>query len=199
MSISRSGLSSSYLSAVMAEAFRERPALTEFDGNTHQDIINRFRLLDCDLFQHNRALVAQTHWLHLPRGAGGGQIGVLRREFEKKRRHLPLRKLMTDAGNAVLQIKPVFMMSPLSIAKFIPPGSVRFDLVIFDEASQVRPVDAMGAILRARQAVVVGDNRQLPPTSFFDRVADGDGNEEESPVNCRSRKHPGHVPRVWRA
>ena len=148
---------------------------------THPDIINRFRLLDCDLFQHNRALVAQAHWLHLPRGPGGGQIGVLRREFEKKRRHLPLRKLMTDAGNAVLQIKPVFMMSPLSIAKFIPPGSVRFDLVIFDEASQVRPVDAMGAILRARQAVVVGDNRQLPPTSFFDRVVDGDGDAEESP------------------
>ena len=171
----------SYLSTVMAEGFRERPSLAEFDGNTHQDIINRFRLLDCDLFQHNRALVAQTHWLHLPRGAGGGQVGVLRREFEKKRRHLPLRKLMTDAGNAVLQIKPVFMMSPLSIAKFIPPGSVRFDLVIFDEASQVRPVDAMGAILRARQAVVVGDNRQLPPTSFFDRVVDGDGDAEESP------------------
>ena len=157
------------------------PPMAEFDGNTHQDIINRFRLLDCDLFQHNRALVAQTHWVHLPRGAGGGQVGVLRREFEKKRRHLPLRKLMTDAGNAVLQIKPVFMMSPLSIAKFIPPGSVRFDLVIFDEASQVRPVDAMGAILRARQAVVVGDNRQLPPTSFFDRVVDGDGYAEESP------------------
>ncbi|MCY4600495.1 MAG: DUF3320 domain-containing protein [Acidobacteria bacterium] len=173
----------SCLSTVMAEAFRERSALTEFDGNTHQDIINRFRLLDRDLFQHNRALVAQAHWRRLPRGPGGGQIGVLRREFEKKRRHLPLRKLMTEAGNAILQIKPVLMMSPLSIAKFIPPGSVRFDLVVFDEASQVRPVDAMGAILRARQAVVVGDNRQLPPTSFFDRVAD-DGEEEESPATA---------------
>ena len=174
----------SYLSAVMAEAFRERPDLIEFDGNTHQDIINRFRLLDRDLFQHNRALVAQAHWQRLPRGPGGGQIGVLRREFEKKRRHLPLRRLMTEAGHAILQIKPVFMMSPLSIAKFIPPGSVHFDLVIFDEASQVRPVDAMGAILRARQAVVVGDNRQLPPTSFFDRVADGDVDEEESPATA---------------
>ena len=169
-----------YLSTVMAEAFRERPALTEFDGNTHQDIIARFRLLDGDLFQHNRALVAEAHWRRLPRGSGGGQLGVLRREFEKKRRHLPLRKLITDAGNAILQIKPVFMMSPLSIAKFVPPGSIRFDLVIFDEASQVRPVDAIGAILRARQAVVVGDNKQLPPTSFFDRVADVDEDSEQS-------------------
>ena len=172
----------SYLSTVLAQAFRERPDLVEFDGSTHQAIINRFRLLDRDLFQHNRALVAQAHWRRLPRGGGGGQIGVLRREFEKKRRHLPLRKLMTEAGNAILQIKPVFMMSPLSIAKFIPPGSVHFDLVIFDEASQVRPVDAIGAILRARQAVVVGDNRQLPPTSFFDRVAEDYGDEDDPPA-----------------
>ena len=116
----------------------------------------------------------------MPSGRGGGQIGVLRREFQKKRRHLPLRKLMTEAGNAILQIKPVFMMSPLSIAKFIPPGSVRFDLVIFDEASQVRPADALGAVLRAGQAVVVGDTRQLPPTSFFDHMADEDADATET-------------------
>ena len=86
---------------------------------------------------------------------------------------------MAEAGNAILQIKPVFMMSPLSIAKFVPPGSIRFDLVIFDEASQVKPVDALGAILRAGQAVVVGDSKQLPPTSFFDRMADEDPDAEE--------------------
>ena len=71
------------------------------------------------------------------------------------------------------------MMSPLSIAKYIPPGSVEFDLVVFDEASQVRPVEALGAIIRGRQAVVVGDSKQLPPTSFFDRLGD-DGQEEGS-------------------
>ena len=71
------------------------------------------------------------------------------------------------------------MMSPLSIAKYIPPGSVSFDIVVFDEASQVRPVEAMGAILRGRQSVVVGDSRQLPPTSFFDS-AGRDMEEEQS-------------------
>ena len=111
----------------------------------------------------------------------------MRREFEKKRRHLPIRKLMTEAGNAILQIKPGFMMSPLSIAKFIPPGSVRFDLVIFDEASQVRPVDALGALLRAGQAVVVGDTQQLPPTSFFDRMAeDGDDPDTTATADLES-------------
>lgn len=169
-----------WLTALIATVFHDNPSLAEFDGETHQRIIERFRQLDLDLFQHNRAQVAEAHWQRLPRGQGGGQLGVLRREFEKKRRHFPLRKLMAEAGNAILRIKPVFMMSPLSIAKFVPPGSIRFDLVIFDEASQVKPVDALGAILRAGQAVVVGDSKQLPPTSFFDRMADGDPDAEET-------------------
>ena len=130
-------------------------------------------------FHHNQALIAERHWQQLPRHHGGGQLGVLKREFQKKTRHLPVRRLMQEAGRAIQSIKPVFMMSPLSIAKYIPPGSVDFDLVVFDEASQVRPVEALGAIIRARQAIVVGDSKQLPPTSFFDRMADG-GEEEAS-------------------
>ena len=160
-------------------AFREREALARFDGATHGGIIDRFRDLDMAQFHHNRAVIAERHWEQLPRHHGGGQLGVLRREFQKKTRHLAVRRLMQEAGRAVQSIKPVFMMSPLSIAKYIPPGSVDFDLVVFDEASQVRPVEALGAIIRGRQAVVVGDSKQLPPTSFFDRMADG-GEEEAS-------------------
>ena len=160
-------------------AFRERPTLAEFDGATHAGIVERFRELDMAQFHHHRTLIAERHWQQLPRQQGGGQLGVLRREFQKKTRHLPVRVLMKKAGRAIQSIKPVFMMSPLSIAKYIPPGSVDFDLVVFDEASQVRPVEALGAIIRGRQAVVVGDSKQLPPTSFFDRMAD-DGEEEGS-------------------
>ena len=160
-------------------AFRERPTLAEFDGATHAGIVEQFRELDMAQFHHNRALIAERHWQQLPRHHGGGQLGVLRREFQKKRRHLPVRRLMKEAGRAIQTIKPVFMMSPLSIAKYIPPGSVDFDIVVFDEASQVRPVEALGAIIRGRQAVVVGDSKQLPPTSFFDRMAD-DGDDEGS-------------------
>ncbi len=166
-------------SAWLDLAFRERPTLAEFDGATHAGIVERFRELDMAQFHHNRALIAERHWGQLPRHHGGGQLGVLRREFQKKTRHLPVRVLMQKAGRAIRTIKPVFMMSPLSIAKYIPPGSVDFDLVVFDEASQVRPVEALGAIIRGRQAVVVGDSKQLPPTSFFDRMAD-DGEDEGS-------------------
>ena len=73
----------------------------------------------------------------------------------------------------------MFMMSPLSIANYLPPGCAEFDLVIFDEASQVKPVDALGAIVRGKQIVVVGDSKQLPPTSFFDFLTNGDESEDE--------------------
>ena len=167
-------------------AFRERPTLAEFDGATHAGIVERFRELDMAQFHHNRAQIAERHWERLPRHHGGGQLGVLRREFQKKRRHLPVRVLMNKAGRAVQGIKPVFMMSPLSIAKYIPPGSIEFDLVVFDEASQVRPVEALGAIIRGRQAVVVGDSKQLPPTSFFDRMADDTDDEGSQTADLES-------------
>ena len=160
-------------------AFSERPTLAEFDGATHTRVLERFRRLDKAQFHHNQALIAERHWQQVPRHDGGGQLGILRREFQKRTRHKPVRVLMIEAGRAIQRIKPVFMMSPLSIAKYIPPGSVSFDLVVFDEASQVRPVEALGAIIRGKQSVVVGDDKQLPPTSFFDRMAD-EGDEERS-------------------
>jgi len=83
-------------------------------------------------------------------------------------------------------IKPVWMMSPMSIANFLPPGAIDFDLVIFDEASQVRPVDAIGAVARGRQLVVVGDTKQLPPTSFFDKLNTETEDEENVTADMQS-------------
>ncbi|MCE2398605.1 MAG: IS3 family transposase [Gemmatimonadetes bacterium] len=165
--------------AWLDSAFRERPVLAEFDGATHAGIVDRFRELDRAQFRRNRIRIAELHWEQLPRYQGGGQLGILKREFQKKTRHMPVRRLMEKAGRAIQCIKPVFMMSPLSIAKYVPPGSVEFDMVVFDEASQVRPVEALGTLMRGRQAIVVGDSKQLPPTSFFDRMSD-DGDEEAS-------------------
>jgi very-short-patch-repair endonuclease len=105
---------------------------------------------------------------------------VLLGELERKRGHRPIRKLLKDAGSVIQAIKPVFMMSPLSVAQFLDPGAVEFDLLVIDEASQVQPVDALGAFARARQHVVVGDAKQLPPTRFFNRLT---GNEDEAAVS----------------
>ena len=99
------------------------------------------------------------------------ELGILQSEFNRKRRRMPIRKLLSSSGGLIQTIKPCFLMSPLSIAQFINPQSVStmfFDVVIFDEASQVRPEDALGAILRGKQLVVMGDTKQLPPTAFFD-------------------------------
>jgi len=170
----------SWYEALVAKALAERETLARFDGPSHQQIVDRFKELDSLSLQRNRARLAMSHWERLPRQEGGGQLGTLRREFQKRRRHLPIRRLIEQAGNAVQALKPVFMMSPLSIATYIPPGSLSFDLVIFDEASQVRPVDAFGAILRAGQVVVVGDSQQLPPTSFFDTAGQATEEDDEN-------------------
>jgi very-short-patch-repair endonuclease len=135
---------------------------------------------------HNRALLAGKHAQSLPSGGGVGEIGILWREFEKRARFLPIRSLMLKAGHAIQSIKPVFMMSPLSIANYLPPGGLTFDLIIFDEASQVKPVDALGAIARGQQVVVVGDSKQLPPTSFFDSLVGSDEVEAEDEATTTS-------------
>jgi very-short-patch-repair endonuclease len=169
-----------WYASVVQRAVGERAELAEFDPDTHEAALERFCRLDRRILETNRAIVAHRHWQGLPRHQGGGQLAILLREFQKKRRHLPIRRLMAEAGHAIQAIKPVFMMSPPSIAKFVPPGSISFDSVIFDEASQVQPVDALGAILRGRHAVVVGDSKQLPPTRFFERVLDEESDEEEA-------------------
>ena len=162
-------------------AMKERPILASFSSDTHQHIIERFKALDSSSLEYNKTKVAYEHWRYLPRSqASNGHLGLLKREFEKKRRHLPIRQLMTKAGNAIQTIKPIFMMSPLSVATFLPPKSVDFDLVVFDEASQVKPVDAFGAIIRGKQTVVVGDSKQLPPTSFFDKHIGDDTDTEDT-------------------
>ncbi len=163
-----------WFEGLLEHAMQERPALATTDGTRQNRDIEAFNRLDRLSLKHARDLLAMQHYEALPRHEGGGQLAVLRREFEKKTRHLPVRQLLERAGLAVQAIKPIFMMSPLSVATYLTPGSLPFDLVVFDEASQVRPVDSLGALMRGRQAVVVGDSRQLPPTRFFDRLTAGD-------------------------
>jgi very-short-patch-repair endonuclease len=113
----------------------------------------------------------------IPRGNGSGprrewtDLQCLYNEFPKHAKHIPIRILLTRAGRAIQAMKPCFMMSPLSLAKFLPPQATPFDLVVIDEASQMKPEDSLGALLRAKKIVVVGDPHQLPPSDFFSRVA----------------------------
>ncbi|HEY2154095.1 MAG TPA: DUF3320 domain-containing protein [Isosphaeraceae bacterium] len=162
-----------YFGALIRGVFRRHPELAEFDGGTYERWVEEFRALDLARIAMARGEVAAAHFDAIPRGSGG-EMAVIRREIEKKRRHKPIRVLLREAGTAVQAIKPVFLMSPVSVAQFLEPGALSFDLMIVDEASQVSPVDALGAIARARQVVVVGDDKQLPPTRFFSKILDDD-------------------------
>jgi REase_MTES_1575/AAA domain/Protein of unknown function (DUF3320) len=107
---------------------------------------------------------------------------VLARELAKRQRHLPVRQLAERMPNALRRLMPCLMMSPLSVAQYLPANAKHFDLVIFDEASQIPTWDAIGVIGRGRQVIVVGDPKQLPPTRFFERQmpgVDGDAVEVE--------------------
>jgi len=167
--------------ALLQQAFKAHETLAQFAGSTHGSVIERFCHLDDAMTRATQHLAAQAHLARIPtRDGSGGELGLLRREIQKKARHMPIRKLLSQAGHAVQGIKPVFMASPLSVSTFLPPGSLHFDLVVFDEASQVLPTDAFGPLLRGRQLVVVGDSKQLPPTNFFDVAMDDDEEAEEA-------------------
>ncbi|MDR3497264.1 MAG: AAA domain-containing protein, partial [Ancalomicrobiaceae bacterium] len=118
--------------------------------------------------------------------SGWTETALLRHEFAKSARHLALRPLMSRAGRAIQALTPCFMMSPLSLAKFIAPSGPRFDLVVIDEASQMRPEDALGGLLRSGQVVVVGDPKQLPPTDFFARMAMEGEEEDDEDLSAES-------------
>lgn len=182
-------------SRLLREAVKTRPALAHFDGVEHERIAEEFRRVDLERLTLAKYRSLARHHDGLPaRHAGVGGTGVLLGELARKRGHRPVRKLLKDAGSVVQAIKPVFMMSPLSVAQFLEPGAVEFDLLVIDEASQVQPVDALGAFARARQHVVVGDSRQLPPTRFFSRLTsnDDEGNpaeelEGDTPVAAQAK------------
>lgn len=167
----------SWYSGLVAKVYAEKPALQRFDRIKHDHQIARFKSLDLASLNHAQTYLAKQVWEGMPNINQPGEMAVLRAELNKKRRHIPIRQLIDKAGRAIQQIKPVFMMSPMSIANFLPPGKVEFDVVVFDEASQVKAVDAFGAIMRGKQVVVVGDTRQMPPTDFFSRDVELDDDE----------------------
>ncbi|WP_455812762.1 DUF3320 domain-containing protein [Pseudomonas graminis] len=109
-----------------------------------------------------------------------GGFALLKHELQKSRRHKPVRQMAAEMGDAMSKLAPCMLMSPLSVAQFLPSEQALFDLVIFDEASQISPWDAIGVMARGKQVVIAGDPRQMPPTSFFNRAAnDTDDTEED--------------------
>lgn len=140
-------------------------------------LVERFQRADRDLVAAAHAEVIAACNSRRPRRTSVGQAALIRREAEKQRRHMPVRHLLQQTRDVVRLIKPCFMMSPLTVSQFLP-ADFEFDVVIFDEASQVLPQDAVNSVYRGKALIVAGDQRQLPPTSFFSAAGDSDDSDE---------------------
>lgn len=175
-----------YYEAMLSELVKSEPELGRFDGEQHTRQVTEFVALDRHRIKASSMEVVRAHHRKIPPREGGiGPVGVLRAEMARRRGHMPIRQLMQRCGLAVQALKPVMMMSPLSVAQFLTPGRLTFDLLVMDEASQIQPVDALGAIARCKQVVVVGDERQLPPTKFFAKMTGSqpeDDRDDDTPV-----------------
>jgi hypothetical protein len=161
------------------------PLLRQFTPAVHMDDIAAFRRLDDRLSELSVRYIRAKLCGQIPAKESVGKkdgYAVLKHQLQLKQRHKPIRQLAIEMGDAFTRLAPCMLMSPLSIAQYLPPDQALFDLVIFDEASQITPWDAIGAMARGVQVVIAGDPRQMPPTSFFTRSAnttDSDADTEE--------------------
>lgn len=159
----------------------EESVIRSFVSAEHEKRISDFRALDDKFTELTRAWVRAALCAELPTQdsvARNSEWGVLKHEMNKKKRHMPLRELMTRIPTALTKLTPCLLMSPLSIAQYLAADATTFDVVVFDEASQIPVWDAIGAMARGKQVVMVGDPKQLPPTNFFDR-AESDLDDED--------------------
>lgn len=169
-----------FLTRWLEEAYAQAPILAQFSRSSHEATASRFRELDRHLQREAVNATFAAVASHAPDVLPQNETMRIRREAAKRRRHKPLRRLMPEIPNVVRYVKPCFLMSPLSVAAYLPQDLFVFDLVVFDEASQLPPGDAVGCILRAKQVLIFGDNKQLPPTDFFQAHVDGEESDTEA-------------------
>ena len=157
----------------------EYPAVSNFRRKMQETTISEFSMLDKVQFEIAKARIRSKLINDLPSlehfTTGVDEISILKKELSKQRRIMPIRRLFKAIPNLLLTLKPCLMMSPLSVSLFLEAETYKFDIVIFDEASQVCTENAIGAISRAKQVVIAGDSKQLPPTNFFQAaISEGD-------------------------
>lgn len=176
-----------FYAAIAKGVFDRVPALKQFSGARHTSVRKEFAEIDRQIIKLRGLQVAHScrEQSRPPVGHHGVRVDdktemkLLEHLIPQQRPRVPVRQIMRRAGKAIQELKPCFMMGPQAVAQFLEPGRFHFDIIVMDEASQLRPEQAIGAIARGVQLVVVGDPKQLPPTSFFSRmsVVDGDGED----------------------
>lgn len=165
---------------------RDLPVLARHAGNTHEQVRANFQRLDREILELNRKLIAaKLQRRPVPPGRRAPSVKdytdneMLSHQTGLQQPRIALRRLFSNAGEAIRAYTPCVMMSPMSVAQYLEPGKHLFDLLVVDEASQMKPENALGALIRCSQAVIVGDPQQLPPTDFFAVSSDEDGQDAE--------------------
>src|SRR5262249_47081521 len=173
-----------WYSSILEQIKVRDPRYAAERGGSLDEIASDFRERDVEYLKANRRRVRHA-WAERLREAQDRhplQARVIRKQAALRRGHLPLRRLLDQTSDVLFALKPCWASAPLMVGQVLPPTRL-FDVVIFDEASQIVPADAIPSIMRGHQIVVAGDDRQLPPTNFFRQVGDGDedfGDEEDS-------------------
>lgn len=181
-------------STITREAFRSIPQLGCFTGLKHNQIREEFKRLDKEIIALRGKAIGYdcVRRTSPPPGRNGARVDdktemvLLNLLMPQQRPRMPVRKILTRAGGAVQALKPCFMMGPQAVAQYLAPGVIMFDLVIMDEASQLKPEEAIGSIARGGQLVVVGDPKQLPPTTFFSRMSQTEDDDQFTTTDAES-------------
>ena len=165
-----------WIYSALEQVLASDPALASFNGRTHEQIIAEFIRLDRERV---RLAAERVRRLHGERAIEAmnqhfDQANLVRTEARKKSRHIPLRELLARAPDVLTRIAPCWVASPLSVSQLLDGGKRHFDIVVFDEASQILQEEAIPALYRAEQVVVAGDRHQLPPTTFFATAVEGE-------------------------
>jgi RecA/RadA recombinase len=171
--------------------------LAEFTGGRRHDLIEKFRILDSKIqrlaIKKAQAVASQASYrIRAAQDYGGNtsEVGILRYELQKKKRVKPLRKLFAEIPHVLQGLKPCMLMSPISVSTYLKPGAITFDLVVFDEASQLPTAEAIPSILRSSQVIVAGDSNQLPPTSFFEAALITDEEDRDEDADVQGGQEP---------
>lgn len=179
--------------AMVEEIYSDKHIISAVSGSQLDNFRKSYAELDQKLLQTRRAYIKNKLYQYQLDAVSdrnnnrktGTKVGdlveipLIQKEGQKIKRHIALRQLFNRAPNTIVGLKPCFMMSPLAVANYIEPGVINFDLLIMDEASQVKPADALGAIARAKQFVIVGDEKQMPPSNYFESNLESDEENED--------------------
>lgn len=183
---------------------QDATALTGFDLQAHNRTISRFtNATHAVRSELPRSIPAELLADRRVSSAAGGKMGALRRQLDRQRGGMSVRTMLENFGDLIVEVMPCTLMSPESVARFFPAQADLFDIVVFDEASQIRVADAVGAMGRGRAVVVVGDSKQMPPTSFADAGTSIDDDTDYTPEtvvdeeSILSESVQAQVPRKW--